>query len=106
MLHALMQQGAALEAEISRLQQAERQNALRQIKELISMYNIDIAKELGSSAGSARKATSSTGATRNPVPVKYRDPESGDTWTGRGLQPRWLRDKLAAGAQLTDFSVT
>src|SRR6516162_6035309 len=38
------------------------------------------------------------------VPVKYRD-RSGNTWAGRGAQPRWLREKLKAGAKLEDFDV-
>ena len=38
------------------------------------------------------------------VPVKYRD-RAGNTWAGRGAQPRWLRDKLKAGAKLDDFAV-
>jgi DNA-binding protein H-NS len=36
------------------------------------------------------------------VAPKYRDPETGDTWTGRGKQPRWLQAKLAHGAHLID----
>lgn len=39
------------------------------------------------------------------VPVKYRDPASGATWSGRGLRPRWLADALAAGRTLADFEV-
>jgi DNA-binding protein H-NS len=38
------------------------------------------------------------------VPIKYRD-KSGNTWTGRGAQPVWLREKLKAGAKLEDFAV-
>jgi DNA-binding protein H-NS len=38
------------------------------------------------------------------VPVKYRD-RAGNTWAGRGAQPRWLREKLKTGAKLEDFAV-
>ena len=38
------------------------------------------------------------------VPVKYHD-KSGNSWAGRGAQPRWLREKLKAGAKLEDFAV-
>src|SRR5262249_46243971 len=38
------------------------------------------------------------------APVKFRD-KSGNTWAGRGAQPRWLREKLKAGAKLEDFAV-
>jgi DNA-binding protein H-NS len=39
------------------------------------------------------------------VAAKYRDPASGKTWSGRGLKPRWLSEAIAAGKQLTDFSI-
>lgn len=37
------------------------------------------------------------------APVKYRC-ESGE-WSGRGRTPKWLQDKLDAGAKLEDFEV-
>lgn len=37
--------------------------------------------------------------------VRYRNPATGDTWTGRGLQPRWLKAALAGGATLDDFDL-
>jgi DNA-binding protein H-NS len=38
--------------------------------------------------------TASRGKARKKVTVapKYRDPESGATWAGRGLAPAWIRD--------------
>lgn len=27
-----------------------------------------------------------------PAAVKYRNPETGDTWSGRGLAPKWIRE--------------
>lgn len=38
-----------------------------------------------------------------PSAARYRDPETGSTWSGRGLKPAWLRVKLADGAYLADF---
>jgi len=37
--------------------------------------------------------------------VKYRNPATGDTWSGRGLKPAWLRAQLAQGQPITDFEV-
>jgi hypothetical protein len=36
--------------------------------------------------------------------VAYRDPESGQTWSGRGLKPKWLAEALAGGKTLADFA--
>jgi DNA-binding protein H-NS len=30
---------------------------------------------------------------RQPVPAKYKNPETGETWTGRGRAPLWLNGK-------------
>jgi len=48
----------------------------------------------------------SPGAPRaGKAPVKYRCSASGETWSGRGLMPKWLKVKMEAGAVLTDFEV-
>ena len=40
------------------------------------------------------------------VPPKYRNPDSpGETWTGRGLPPRWLAAALKRGARREDFLI-
>jgi len=35
--------------------------------------------------------------------AKYRDPDTGDTYSGKGKYPVWLKDKLEAGHSLDDF---
>ena len=41
-------------------------------------------------------------ASRSGVAPKYRDPESGSTWSGRGKPPKWIagqdRDNFLIGA--------
>jgi len=37
--------------------------------------------------------------------VKYRDPATGQTWSGRGLQPKWIKAALANGKALADFAL-
>jgi len=39
------------------------------------------------------------------VPPKYRDPKTGESWSGRGTTPRWLRALTKAGHKLEDFAV-
>jgi DNA-binding protein H-NS len=39
------------------------------------------------------------------VRPKYRDARTGDTWAGRGLQPRWLTAALKAGKKLDDYLI-
>jgi len=42
--------------------------------------------------------------TGRKVAPKYRD-KSGNTWSGRGAQPRWMTAAIKAGAQRDDFLI-
>ncbi len=39
------------------------------------------------------------------VKPRYSNPETGETWTGRGKQPAWLVAKIAEGASIDDFLI-
>ena len=36
---------------------------------------------------------------------KYRDPNSGTTWSGRGKVPRWMKRLIEQGANREDFRI-
>ena len=39
-------------------------------------------------------------------PPKYRNPaDPSKTWTGRGRQPQWIKDALAAGKDLSEMAI-
>jgi len=93
----LLAQKAALEKQIAQTQRDERQKAISQIKTLMAEYGL-VAADLN-----ARPAKQARAGAK--VAAKYRNKASGETWSGRGLQPRWLKAALAAGKKLTDFAV-
>jgi DNA-binding protein H-NS len=39
------------------------------------------------------------------APIKFRDPETGNAWSGRGLTPVWLRNYEANGGKRSDLAV-
>lgn len=41
---------------------------------------------------------------KNPVPAKYRGP-NGETWSGRGLTPKWLATLIAQGQSKEAFAI-
>ena len=43
-------------------------------------------------------------AAQKPV-VRLRDAATGSTWSGRGLQPRWLKVALDGGRTLAEFDM-
>jgi len=54
--------------------------------------------------GGARGARGSK-ARGSKVKPKYRNPATGETWTGRGKRPRWFAAALAAGKKEKDFLI-
>jgi DNA-binding protein H-NS len=45
------------------------------------------------------------GGSGKKVAAKYRNMSTGDTWSGRGLQPKWLKAAIAGGKKISDFAV-
>ncbi|MBK7615524.1 MAG: H-NS histone family protein [Vitreoscilla sp.] len=95
----LLAQKAALEKQIAEAQRAARTDAIAKVKALMAEYGLTAA-DLAGKAPTAPKAEGS-----KKVAAKYRDPASGQAWTGRGLKPKWLQAALASGKQLSDFAL-
>ena len=97
-LGELLAQKAALEKQIAQVQRDQRAEAIAKVKSMMAEYGLTLA-DIGTKAlAPARKST-------NKVAAKYRDSVTGDSWSGRGLKPRWLNAALASGRSLTDFAV-
>lgn len=61
-----------------------------------------VAAKKAGAAKSPAKGSSQKGQTVKP---KYRHPDSGATWAGRGMAPKWLAAELAKGRKLEDFLI-
>lgn len=95
----LLAQKADIEKQILEVQRSERAAAITKVRSLMAEYGLTMA-DLGTrpAASAPRKGTVK-------LPAKYRHPDTGQTWSGRGLQPNWLKEALARGGQLSDFKV-
>ena len=77
-----------------------------EITTLASLYSAGVPTP--STAGAGAKGAASKGATapaKAARGIRYRDPMTGSTWSGKGLQPRWLKVALAAGRTLDEFDL-
>jgi uncharacterized protein DUF6538/H-NS histone family protein len=77
---------------------------LRNKQEIMEMvkFDIDFIKPLAPGARLERLSTPSA-KSRPTLPPKYRHPETGATWSGRGSKPAWLQIELRQGKRLKDF---
>lgn len=55
-------------------------------------------------AVSGKKPAAAPKKPANPVPAKFRGPQ-GETWSGRGLMPRWLSALVAQGQLKENFAI-
>jgi DNA-binding protein H-NS len=101
-LHELLAQQRELERQIEQLRSSERAAAMLKIRELMQAYGLT-ASDL---AGPDRTKGTATPGSRKGVaaPVKFRDAQ-GNTWSGRGLKPKWLQAALEQGNSLEEFAV-
>jgi DNA-binding protein H-NS len=98
-LKALLAQRAALEKQIEEAARSERSDAIAKVKSLLAEHGLSVA-DLG--ARSTFKAARSGGS---KVAAKFRNAATGDSWSGRGLRPNWLKAALASGKKLEDFAI-
>jgi DNA-binding protein H-NS len=96
-LSELIAERQALDQKIALMQSQERAGAIAQVQQLMSEYGLTAVDLAGKQA--PKKSTGSK------VEPKYRNQATGESWSGRGLKPRWLSAALAAGKSLSDFAV-
>jgi DNA-binding protein H-NS len=80
----LLQQKAELDARIAEVMKTEKAGAVAEVRELVQKYQLT-GQDVFPASGTK---------TKGPVGTpKFRDPETGATWTGRGKPPNWIVGK-------------
>ncbi len=74
----------------------EMSGALAEIRRLMAEFGITVEDIVGR----AGKAKSKGG-----MVAKYRDPDSGKTWTGRGRRPAWVAELEKQGKSLDSCKI-
>ncbi len=91
---------AKLEREAETLRRQELKSVIAQVREVIAQYGLTAA-DLGLGAGRGRAAAGKAHRAGAGV-AKYRDPKTGQTWTGRGRPPAWIAGAKDRDAFLID----
>jgi len=96
-VNELLAQKAAIEQQIAEAQRAERAGAVAKVRALMAEHGLTVA-DLSTKLTAAKRSGAK-------VAPKYRNAATGDTWSGRGLQPKWLKQALASGKKISDFAI-
>ena len=68
-------------------------------------FEVSVSR-IGETQGDRRRGLGAPVSGRKPVEAKYRNPDnSSETWSGRGREPKWLAEKIAAGRPRDNFLI-
>ena len=88
-LESLIAKKADIEKQIADLQNQGRLDAIAKARSLVAEFGLTPDDVFGS----ARRKPGKGSLAGTKVAAKYRDPETGKTWTGRGVAPKWISGK-------------
>jgi DNA-binding protein H-NS len=79
----LLQQREQLDRQIKEAADREKAEGITKVKALIEQYGLSASDVFSKRAGAPRQGG-------GKVAPKYKDPATGETWTGRGKAPKWI----------------
>ena len=95
----IQKQIAELQAQAEQIKARELNDKIAMIRETMSAYGITVAQLQGKPVKEAKVKSS------NPAPAKYMGP-NGETWSGRGLMPKWLNALTASGHSKDEYLIS
>lgn len=93
-----------LTAKADQMRFEQRSKAVADAQAIINSFNLKASDLVFSSDKIEKSAKSVSVKSTRKAEIKYRD-NNGNGWSGRGLQPRWLKAELEGGKALSDFLV-
>jgi len=112
---AIQQQIAKLQAQAAKMESAQgvaKRQSVAKVMALMKQLGISVTDLKGAEPVKPAKGGGKPSAKKTPragnrskVAAKYRHPDSGATWSGRGLPPKWLADEIVAGKSKDQFLI-
>lgn len=97
---------AVIVSKIAAAKLAAKADAIARVRALMAELGVTTRMLSTRSQAASKPAKPRHPSAGKKVAIKYRDPGTGETWSGRGLKPIWLRDAIMGGAKLEYFAVT
>ena len=106
-LKAIQRQIEALNVRAEKLKRRDKKPALRTIAGLMRDHGISVDDVRGSLNGGGKGHAAAKGNKRTgrKVAAMYKNPKTGETWTGRGRPARWIAAAEKAGHKRTEYLI-
>ena len=96
--HELASMIANAQRALREKQSSKRREVIARIRELAAEIGVTVEIHEGDRPASSRRG--------GKVAPKYRNPDNhAETWTGRGMKPRWLQALVSAGREVSEFLI-
>lgn len=113
---SLIAQIERLQHEAAILRERQKKPILAAIAQAIHHYEITLPELRGAVSSTAPRGAGKAirlgggrdvthPLTGRKVPAKFKNPKTGETWSGRGSTPKWLSEAEAAGAKRESFLI-
>jgi DNA-binding protein H-NS len=94
-----------IKQEMKQREQQEVQKAREQIIAIAQSVGVPL-KDLIATGGRGAKAAAKSGSGSGSVAVRFRNPDNeSQQWTGRGRQPKWVKEWVEGGKPLDKLRV-
>ena len=88
-IQELLKQKEEIEKAIIEEKERRRFEGIEKVKAIIEEYDLEVNDIFPNRITKTKASDSAV----NKVAPKYRNPENGNTWTGRGKEPTWIAGK-------------
>lgn len=95
---------ADAQVRLQEVEQDELQVARDKMQEIMETTGFDFSQMFSQMIDGMRKGNSPKARKPRAAP-KYRDPDTGKTWTGKGRTPAWMHPHLEGGKAKEDFLI-
>ena len=100
----------SLEREAETVRKREVAGVIERIKQAIDFYGLTVEDLFGEEPKSQTKSKAvprqaAKKATETRAKAKYKDPDSGKTWTGHGKRPGWFLRAIESGKKAEELAV-
>lgn len=80
------------------------ENLRQQIRSMCGNAGVTVSELFQAEAWGPPPAPARKVRAKSTAAPKYRSP-AGETWTGRGKRPNWLKEAITAGSKVEDFRI-
>jgi DNA-binding protein H-NS len=92
-----------IEKELKHRQVTDKKKALDKMREIAAEYGLTLSEVLNKESKEA--STQNTKKPQAPLPPKYTNPANpSQTWSGKGHQPKWVKEALKEGLTLEELA--